>query len=161
MKSDGELLSVVGGELPKEDLVVVVILITPLHLNFKIVKKVLQLVESMHCLLPIRRDVDTVTAVATNAAAVIVSHWFGSVAVAIILLDFAASNRKRIQSNNHLIVGGGCSRNVVNDGDRGDRGRFNINDNQLDATTVTDKNENQQSTYCSPRRQRKRRWQLR
>ena len=47
MKSDGELLSVVGGELPKEDLVVVVILITPLHLTFKIVKKILQLVKSM------------------------------------------------------------------------------------------------------------------
>ena len=98
MKSDGELLSVVGGELPKEDLVVVVILITPLHLNYKIVKKILQHVELMRCLLPIRRDVDTVTAVATNAAAVIVSHWFGSVAVAIILLsDFAALNRKRFQ----------------------------------------------------------------
>ena len=46
MKSDGEL-RVVGGKLPKEDLVVVVILITPLHLTFKIVKKILQLVELM------------------------------------------------------------------------------------------------------------------
>ena len=47
--------SVVGGKLPKEDLVVVVILITPLHLNYKIVKKILQHVELMRCLLPIRR----------------------------------------------------------------------------------------------------------
>jgi hypothetical protein len=46
MKSDGEL-SLVGGKMPKEDLVVVVILITPLHLTFKIVKKILQLVKSM------------------------------------------------------------------------------------------------------------------
>jgi hypothetical protein len=76
----------------------------------------------------------------------LVSHWFRSVAIAIILLNFAASNRKRIQSNNQLILGGGGSRNVVNDGNHGNRGRFNINDNQLDATTVTDKNKKQQST---------------